>query len=132
MRLRFALLADFANVTNDGKLNIIGVTDRLHAYHFPAVHRELYVINGLETDNEDEGRTHEVHVRVINPDGRVISEIGGQLAIEGGGKQILNQVHCFRDIQFLSAGAHQVNILLNGTTACELNLELIQIEQPHP
>ncbi len=130
MRLRFALITDYANVTNDGKLNLIGVTDRIHAYHFPAVHRELFVINSLETDNDDEGKTHEIQVHVINPDGRKIAEIGGQLAIEGGGKQVLNQVHCFRDIQFLSGGAHQVNIIINGAVSAELQLELIQVEQP--
>lgn len=128
MRLRYAMVADFANVTNDGKLNVMGVTDRLFAYQFPAVHRELYVIDSLETDNEDDGTRQEVAVQVIDPDGRSLAEIRGHLDINGA-NQTLNQIHCFQDIQFATAGAHQVNIILNGHPATEMRLELIKIEQ---
>lgn len=128
MRLRYALIADFANVTNDGKLNVVGVTDRLYAYQFPAVHRELYVINSLETDNEDEGATHEIAVQVIDPDGRTLAEIRGNLEIAGP-KQSLNQIHCFQDLQFVAAGAYQVNIYINGHPVTEMQLELIRIDQ---
>lgn len=129
MRLRYALIADFANVTNDGKLNVLGCTDRLFAYQFPATHRELYVVNSFETDNEDEGTTLEVAVQVIDPDGRPITEVRGHLEINGP-KQTLNQIHCFQDVQFAVAGAHQVNIMIDGRPATEMQLELIRLEAP--
>lgn len=129
MRLRYALVADFANVTNDGKLNVLGCTDRLFAYQFPAVHRELYVVNSFETDNEDEGTSHEIAVQVIDSDGRPLTEIRGHLEINGP-KQTLNQIHCFQDVHFAAAGAYQVNIMLNGRPLSEMQLDLIKLEAP--
>lgn len=127
MKLRFSLIADFANVTSDGKLNALGITDRLFASHFPAIHRELYVLNSLETEPEDDPEVM-VQVYVINPDGRTIAEIEGRITLEPGRKQVINQVHCFRDLHFVSPGAHQVNLMLNGEVVCELQLELVQLE----
>ncbi len=131
MRLRYALITDYANVTGDGKLNLIGVSDRIFAYQFPAVHRELYVINSIETENEDDGTVQPIHVQVIDPDGRTLSEIKGEVQIEGP-KQIFNQIHCFRDISFVAPGSYQINIFVNGDKASEMTLELMQITAPAP
>jgi hypothetical protein len=129
MRLRYALVADYANVTGDGKPNVVGITDRLYAYQFPALHRELYVVNGIETDNDDEGTTQEILVTVIDPDGRVLAEIRGSLEINGP-KQTLHQLHCIRDLTFAAPGNYQVNIHYNGQQVAEYGIELVQLAQP--
>lgn len=129
MRLRYALVADYANVTGDGKPNVVGVTDRLYAYQFPAVHRELYVVNGIETDNEDEGSIQEVLVTVIDPDGKVLAEIRGNLEINSP-KQNLHQIHCIRDLTFASPGNYQVNIYYNGVQVTEYGFELVLLPMP--
>lgn len=129
MRLRYALVADYANVTGDGKPNIVGVTDRLYAYQFPAVHRELYVVNGIETDNDDDGTTQEIAVQVIDPDGKVLAEIRGNLEINGV-KQTFHQLHCIRDLTFAAPGNYQVNIQYAGVQVCEYGIELMQLPAP--
>jgi len=129
MRLRYALVADYANVTGDGKPNVAGITDRLYAYQFPALHRELYVVNGIETDNEDEGTTQEILVTVIDRDGKVLAEIRGSLEINGP-KQTLHQLHCIRDLTFVAPGNYQVNIFYNGEQVAEHGIELVQLTPP--
>jgi len=129
MRLRYALVADYANVTGDGKPNVSGITDRIYAYQFPAVHRELYVVNGIETDNEDDGTTQEIAVTVIDPDGKVLAEIRGHLEIQGP-KQNFHQLHCIRDLTFAAPGSYQVNIAYNGQQVCEYGFELVQLPPP--
>ena len=127
MELRYAVLCDFANVTNEGKLNILGVFDRLFATSFPASHRQLYLINSIETEPEDEGETREIHVQLINADGRVITELRGSMNF-GIGKQVVNQIHLFQDVQFPAPGPYQFNILFDGRTVKTLTMEL----QPLP
>lgn len=129
MRLRYALVADYANVTGDGKPNVAGITDRLYAYQFPAVHRELYVVNGIETDNDDEETTQEILVTVIDPDGKGLAEIRGQLEINGP-KQTFHQLHCIRDLTFAAPGNYQVNIYYNGQQVAEYGIELVQLTPP--
>lgn len=128
MQLRYGLMADYSNVTQDGKLNILGIFDRLFAVQFPALHRELYLVTSLETENEDDNSTHEMHVQLIDPDGKPITELRGQLHV-GVGKQVLNQIHVFQDLQFSSAGNYQFNIFLNGKVIKSIDLELAYLPQ---
>src|SRR5919204_3250104 len=48
MRLSLALLADYANVSHDGKLNIMGIFGQIHAPQFPAVHAQMHLVLSLE------------------------------------------------------------------------------------
>lgn len=44
------LLADYANLTNTGKLNVMGVFRQINARDFPCRHRSLYLVIKLETE----------------------------------------------------------------------------------
>lgn len=129
MKLRYAMIAEYANFTGDGKLNLMGVTDRIFAYNFPAVHRDLVLVNSLETENDDEGTTQELHVQLIDPDGRTVAELTGNLEIAGG-KQVFHQIHVFQDVKFESAGSYQVNLFINRDAVEAIPLELVQIPAP--
>lgn len=126
MKLRYALVAEYANFTGDGKLNLMGVTDRIFAYQFPAVHRDLVLVNSIETDNDDENTTQQLQVQLIDPDGLTVAELSGQLEI-GAGKQVFHQIHVFQDVKFQSPGAYQVNLYFNGQEIHQIPLELLQL-----
>lgn len=124
MKLRYALIAEYANFTGDGKLNLMGVTDRLFAYQFPAVHRDLVIINSVESDNEEENSQQSLQVQLINPDGLTVAELSGQLEI-GAGKQVFHQIHVFQDVKFETPGAYQVNLYFNNAEVQTIPLELV-------
>lgn len=123
MELRYALLADFANVTQDGKLNILGVFDHLYARSFPALHRQLFLVNSIDAGREDEGQHREIKIQMINADGAVLHEIQEHLTF-GMGKQIVNQVHLFHDLTFAQPGPYQFNIFFGEQLVKSLELEL--------
>lgn len=129
MKLRFAMIAEYANVTGDGKLNISGISDHLFAYQFPVTHRDLYVINSLETENDDDRTTQEVWVQVISPEGQILSEIRSAIAVDGL-RQVYNQVHVIQDLLFQEPGSHQVNLLFNGQLVQAMPLELVLVPRP--
>jgi hypothetical protein len=129
MKLRYAMIAEYANVTGDGKLNLMGVTDRLFAYQFPAVHRDLIVVNSIETENDDENTQQQLQVQLIDPDGRTVAELKGQLDI-GSGKQVFHQIHVFQDVQFKTPGAYQVNLFFNEKEVQNIPLELVHLPPP--
>jgi hypothetical protein len=128
MLLRYAILCDFANVTQEGKLNILGVFDRLFAVNFPAIHRELFLVTCIETEPEDEGGQHEMQVQLINQDANVLADLRGQINL-GPGKQIINQLHVFQDLRFETPGAYQFNIFLNNRNVKTIDLELQHVPQ---
>ncbi|MFY9235087.1 MAG: hypothetical protein WAO58_11590 [Fimbriimonadaceae bacterium] len=131
MLLRYAILCDYANITNDGKVNIFGVMDRIFAPQFPAIHRAMFLIMSVESEHDDEGQTRAIDVQLIDPDAQIISRIQGQVVF-GPGKQMLNQIHAFQDVVFQGTGAFQFNILFDEQLMKTLDLELVQVQPQQP
>ena len=53
MHVQFALFADAANVSQEGKLNILGVFDALHVGQLPAMHPRATFVVRLKAVAED-------------------------------------------------------------------------------
>ena len=66
------LVADFANVDQGGKLNVIGAFGHIYAPQFPAVHASLYLVLKLGADFEDFGQSRTLNVHFRDADGKVL------------------------------------------------------------
>ena len=56
MKIPMALLADEANVSQEGKLNVLGVFDRIAAAGFPTVHPKMVFVFRVQAEYADAGR----------------------------------------------------------------------------
>ncbi len=80
MHVQFALFADAANLSQEGKLNILGVFDALHVGQLPTVHaRATYVVR-VKAVAEDEG-PHGVSLEWVNPNGAMLWSSRGELMV---------------------------------------------------
>lgn len=132
MHLKYAFLAEHANVTEDGKLNVLGIFDRLYAPSFPCLHRVLYLVTSYETEPLDAGTTQQLEIRFVDPDAKAVRDITGTLTF-GVGKQVVNQLHVFNDLPFQVAGNYEFTITLDGKLLHTVGLELIEVQQnPSP
>lgn len=122
------MLCDYANATGDGKINCMGIFDRLYAMSFPALHRELYLVTALETEPEDEGETRRVNIQLINSDSQTMADLQAQIEF-GVGKQIVNQIHVFHDLQFPAPGPYQFNMFFEDQLVKAIDLELVLLQQ---
>lgn len=68
MHVSFALFADAANLSQEGKLNILGIFDALHVTQFPALHPRATFVLRMKASTRDAG-THPMLLRWINPRG---------------------------------------------------------------
>lgn len=125
------MIAEYANFTGDGKLNLMGVTDRLYAYQFPAIHRDLVLVNSIESDNDESNTIVQLLIQLIDPDGRVVTELKGELEV-GPGKQVFHQIHVFQDINFQAPGSYQMNLFFDGQVADAIPLELVLLPPQTP
>jgi len=80
MHVTFALFADAANVSQEGKLNILGVFDALHVGTSPAVHPRAHLVVHLKGTSMDTGE-HTVTLRWINPSGSELWSSAGELRV---------------------------------------------------
>lgn len=81
MQVSFALFADAANLSQEGKLNILGVFDAVHVGQFPALHPRATLVVRLKGTAADIG-THEMTMRWVNPRETVLWNSSAELAIQ--------------------------------------------------
>src|SRR3954469_10825361 len=80
MHVSFALFADAANLSQEGKLNILGVFDALQVASLPAIHPRAHLVIHLKGSSIDVGN-HTVNFRWLNPDGSELWNSTGDLNV---------------------------------------------------
>jgi hypothetical protein len=80
MNVTFALFADAANLSQEGKLNILGVFDAVQVATLPAVHPRAHLVVHLKGTPQDAG-PHSVTLRWLNPDYEEIWSTVGELNV---------------------------------------------------
>jgi len=68
MHIAFALFADAANLSQEGKLNVLGVFDALQVGTLPAVHPRATLVVRIKGGRTDVG-AHALGLRWVNPSG---------------------------------------------------------------
>lgn len=82
MQVSFALFADAANLSQEGKLNILGVFDSVHVGQFPALHPRATFVVRLKGQPSDVG-SHDMSLQWVNPRGTPLWSSSAELAIQG-------------------------------------------------
>ncbi|MFL5581542.1 MAG: DUF6941 family protein [Gemmatimonadaceae bacterium] len=80
MQIAFALLADGANLSQEGKLNILGVFDAVQVAQLPTVHPRAHLVLRLKGTRTDVG-THRITMQWMDPGGRELVSSTGELNV---------------------------------------------------
>lgn len=64
-----AVLAEYINVTADGKLNILGIYDTIYGASAPVEVPSIRLIMQLQTEPADRGTTRTVNIRMVDAGG---------------------------------------------------------------
>ncbi len=133
MNIDFVLLADAATVDGSGKLNILGVLDRIQAQEFPARHGRIAMVLRFSADPDDAGK-HEVEIRLRDPEDQEVLKVGGQIqftprrgagAVESGAEGIkVPQVLNLDGIQFAGPGRYRFEVSVDGEVLASAPLRL--------
>ena len=124
MQIKLALLADYANVTAEGKLNILGIFDRINVSQIPAVHPQMHLILRLEAHPAERDRPHNVEIRLHDPDGQTVFEVKGDLVPQGQPGQTIatNQILTLNNLQLEKSGGYMFIVFVNNDLKTELPL----------
>jgi hypothetical protein len=134
MQVKLALLADYANVTAEGKLNILGIFDRISVQEIPAIHPQMHLILRLEAHPAERNRVHNVEIRLYDPDGQTVFEVKGDVMPQGHSGQSIatNQILTLNNLQLDKSGGYTFVVLVNNDVKSELPLgvELDKVSFP--
>ncbi len=81
MDVAVALLADFANQSVDGKLNILGVFDTIYSIKYPAVHPEMKLVLRFRMHPAEVDDPKRVRIQLRDDHGRKLLELGGEMTV---------------------------------------------------
>ncbi len=128
MEITQALLADYANIAEGGKLNVLGIFSNIYATNFPANHPQMRLIFMWEAHHVECGKTKQIEIELCDADGKKIFSIGGEFKIPEGksGKSIYgNQIVELNNVRFEKAGEYVFNIIINGEHKTEAPFEVV-------
>jgi hypothetical protein len=137
MHISFAVFADGANLSQEGKLNVLGVFDALAVGGFPAVHPRTHFVVRLKGTLDDAG-AHRLSFSWVNPGGEVLWSSDGELNVAAGpnpGFEMDLPIIAVIDLPLNQAGLYEMQVSLDGTLVSEVRLHVsgtAQVVMPPP
>jgi len=127
-----ALVADAANVSNDGKLNVLGAFDQISARQFPAIHPAMSLVVRFAASPAEWGQTKQITIVLLDDDGARLATLSSQILVEerADARQAKNYVNVInlRNVQFPHAGQYAFEVMVGGEPKSRVPLLLVQID----
>jgi Family of unknown function (DUF6941) len=126
MHVSFALFADAANLSQEGKLNVLGVFDALQVAALPAVHPRAHLVVHLKGTAADLG-AHTVSFRWLNPSGQELWASQGDLNVGApppGVAEMDLPLIAQLDLPMDSAGAYTMAIAIDSKPTIDLGIQV--------
>ena len=126
MHVSFALFADAANLSQEGKLNILGVFDALQVATLPAVHPRAHLVVHRKGTGSDIG-PHTVSFRWLSPSGAELWTSSGDLNIGSPPPGIAEMdlpLIAQLDLPMDSAGSYNMAIAIDGDHTIDVGVQV--------
>jgi hypothetical protein len=118
MDVTLAVLADYANVSQDGKLNILGVFQEVNPAGFPALVAQMYLVVSFEAGAAEFGTEKHARIALLEADGSEVMSMEGPMVVQHpprpGSRAYINQVLGLQGLTLPRPGDYAFHILVNG------------------
>ncbi|MEX0892952.1 MAG: hypothetical protein WEB88_12365 [Gemmatimonadota bacterium] len=128
MQVKLALVADYANVTAEGKLNILGIFDRIHVGELPALHPQMHFILRLQAHPAERDRQHAVEIKLHDPDGQTVFQVQGEIhprSTTAPGAATTNQILTLNNLQLTKTGGYTFIVFVDNDLKSEVSLDVV-------
>ncbi len=116
MDVTLAVLADYANVSQDGKLNIMGIFQEVNPSEIPFVLPQMYLVLSLTAGPAEVGLARNIRIPLLNSDGQEILSLHAQMRIpssrRSGSRVLVNEAIGLAGLTFPQAGDYAFHILI--------------------
>ena len=134
MHVSFALFADAANLSQEGKLNVLGVFDALQVATLPAVHPRAHLVVHLKGNSLDVG-SHTVALRWLNPSGQELWSSSGELNVGAPPTGVVEMdlpLIAQIDLPIDAAGAYSMSVSLDDKLSAEVPVQVRTVQAVRP
>lgn len=129
LEIDLALTADAATIDATGKLNLLGVFDRIAVNRFPARHARLCLVVRFLGWAGDAGK-HQLRIRLTDPKNEELMSLDGELAVAPGRESLESGIRVphvlnLDGLVFKEAGVHNFEIIVDGKHQASLPLTVL-------
>ena len=132
MKLDLALVADCANITHEGKLNVMGIFQQINSFNFPARHSLMHLVLVLQPELGESGE-RDLTIVLLNPNGKQIFGLTRKFItpeVSPGPRSKINIIVDLHNVTFLEPGPHNFAILIDKDHKGEIPIYVNKIEHP--
>lgn len=133
MEVALALLADYANVTKEGKLNLLGLFDRINASNLPWIHPQMQLVLSLEATPAEWDSSKKFEIKLLDADGNTKLTIGSDLKVprgQSGRNVLISSIIAINNLRFDTAGDYAFHILIGGDDKKTIPLRVNFVPRP--
>ena len=116
MHISFAVFADAANLSQEGKLNILGVFDAVQVAGLPTIHPRTHFVVRLKADGDDTG-PHKLTFRWLSPYEEELWSSSGEMSVTQAANPVLEldlPIIAVVDLPLNVAGQYTMQVTLDG------------------
>ncbi len=135
MDVTFAVLADYANVSREGKLNVMGIFDRVFARQLPSRFPPMQLVVRLEAQPEELGQEHAIRIQLSDPSDESLFDLNGSFTPRGGDPEqavSVNHVVGLADLPLHTTGVHTFSVWIDGVRMREIPLRVDEPPRQRP
>ena len=119
MDVSLAVLADYAIVSQDGKLSIMGIFDSINPHQpFPFSLPQMYLVVAYTAGAAEYGSEKDVEIVLLSEDGRRLLSLKQKMVVPRpeipGSLAQMNQIAGLSRYKFTEAGSYEFSILVGG------------------
>lgn len=132
MELLTILVADYANITQNGKLNVMGIFGNIFATNFPAKHLSMTLVVKLGANYGEYDDQRNLAINLRDPDGNEVWRFESPVKIPPpaeGRRPEVNAIIQINELVFPHPGRYQFNVYVDKDFKGDLPVEVIQTVQ---
>lgn len=130
MEVPLLVLADAANVASTGKLNILGIFNRIQWRSYPFVLPMCSLVFRLVGGPAERGTTKQLKVLFMDADGGRLLELESELSIPDEANRLVfttDSILSIANLVIPKPGTYSFEITVNGESKARITLEAVQV-----
>jgi hypothetical protein len=131
MHISFAVFADAANLSQEGKLNILGVFDAVQVAGLPTIHPRTHFVVRLKANGDDTGE-HKLSFRWLSPYEEELWSSTGEMTVAPSPNPVFEvdlPIIAVVDLPLNVVGQYTMQVTLDGKVTATARL-LVNANQP--
>ena len=124
MHISFAVFADAANLSQEGKLNILGVFDSVQVAGLPTIHPRTHFVVRLKANGDDTGQ-HKLTFRWLSPFDEELWSSSGEMTVAPSPNPVFEvdlPIIAVVDLPLNAIGQYTMQVTLDGEVTATARL----------